>query len=392
MDFSHLFQKNLPEYIIKPDNINNNKNDNNNLDNSPLPNFNSIENRQSFNDLNNNNNNNNNNNFDNLNQNLNPIINNNNYNNNNLNSNIIGNFNYNGINNFDESNDDTKARNRRRSKNDNDGRSHKCNVCGKAYLSYPALYTHVKTKHDSQEKNGNKGRGRPKKESGEGDSLKQIYSPATFDYFKNPEKNGETDNIKDICKTVFDDFYTMSLTMLCKEKYKNTLDNFQFEDFEKERATNNSSITLDFFKIIENYRNVDNYTFYKNLFDYFECPQLVEDSAACDNVFYFYLYKVSKLVNERYFIVVLKFVTLFREFVNLIYKKKVPENILYTEKHNPEDVPDISNEFMIDFLGTEDLLFGYSREEGIELTQNLCMWLYDNNYTCSKVSLINGYS
>jgi hypothetical protein len=36
---------------------------------------------------------------------------------------------------------------RRRSKNLTDGRNYKCDICFKAYLSYPALYTHLKSKH-----------------------------------------------------------------------------------------------------------------------------------------------------------------------------------------------------------------------------------------------------
>lgn len=36
---------------------------------------------------------------------------------------------------------------KRRSKNDSEGRNFKCNLCEKSYLSYPALYTHKKTKH-----------------------------------------------------------------------------------------------------------------------------------------------------------------------------------------------------------------------------------------------------
>jgi hypothetical protein len=61
---------------------------------------------------------------------------------------------------------DSRRRNKRRSKNDNEGRSHKCQTCGKAYLSYPALYTHIKTKHDMQGAGSGKGRGRPKKDIG----------------------------------------------------------------------------------------------------------------------------------------------------------------------------------------------------------------------------------
>jgi hypothetical protein len=36
---------------------------------------------------------------------------------------------------------------KRRSKKDNQNREYTC-TCGKNYLSYPALYTHVKTKHE----------------------------------------------------------------------------------------------------------------------------------------------------------------------------------------------------------------------------------------------------
>ena len=58
---------------------------------------------------------------------------------------------------------------KRRSKNECYGRDYKCG-CGKEYLSYPALYTHIKTKHDgktpevtnaNQIQNG-KWRGRPR--------------------------------------------------------------------------------------------------------------------------------------------------------------------------------------------------------------------------------------
>ena len=60
---------------------------------------------------------------------------------------------------------------KRRSKNDCKGRDYQCG-CGKTYLSYPALYTHIKTKHNgktpdgtnaNQIQNQTKGRGRPRK-------------------------------------------------------------------------------------------------------------------------------------------------------------------------------------------------------------------------------------
>lgn len=38
---------------------------------------------------------------------------------------------------------------KRRPRSDEDGRNYSCS-CGKSYLSYPALYTHIKTKHNGK--------------------------------------------------------------------------------------------------------------------------------------------------------------------------------------------------------------------------------------------------
>jgi len=62
-----------------------------------------------------------------------------------------------------------KQKHKRRSKNEKEGRIHVCHECGKGYLSYPALYTHMKTKHEGMKPNkadkvvSSKSRGRPKK-------------------------------------------------------------------------------------------------------------------------------------------------------------------------------------------------------------------------------------
>ncbi len=63
-----------------------------------------------------------------------------------------------------------RQKHKRRSKNDLKGRDYQCG-CGKRYLSYPALYTHIKTKHGGQNPKGTnapqyqsgRGRGRPRK-------------------------------------------------------------------------------------------------------------------------------------------------------------------------------------------------------------------------------------
>lgn len=44
-----------------------------------------------------------------------------------------------------------QQRNRRRGRNDPNNRDYIC-PCGKSYLSYPALFTHIKTKHNGRVK------------------------------------------------------------------------------------------------------------------------------------------------------------------------------------------------------------------------------------------------
>ena len=69
-----------------------------------------------------------------------------------------------------DDNENGAGKGKRRSKNDVEGRDFKCNYCTKTYLSYPALYTHIKQKHskgpDGEARappTSGRGRGRPRK-------------------------------------------------------------------------------------------------------------------------------------------------------------------------------------------------------------------------------------
>ena len=70
----------------------------------------------------------------------------------------------------DSADNDGGAKGKRRSKNDVEARDFKCQYCPKTYLSYPALYTHIKQKHskgpDGEVRappTSGRGRGRPRK-------------------------------------------------------------------------------------------------------------------------------------------------------------------------------------------------------------------------------------
>ena len=83
-----------------------------------------------------------------------------------------------------------------------------------------------------------------------------------------------------------------------------------------------------------------------------------------------------------------KFVYLYWEHLNIIKGTSNTTNT-YTSLKNAEDAPDVSNEFITEFLDFESRLFDLDKETSIELTQNFCQWMYDSNYTCSKLTLIN---
>jgi len=101
-----------------------------------------------------------------------------------------------------------KKKQKRRSKNDFHGRDYKCTFCEKTYLSYPALYTHIKNKHargpDGQPLiafNSGRGRGRPKKNSL--GSRNQV-EPTSRNFFRTIDKVGGPIEPT----TSFDEIYT----------------------------------------------------------------------------------------------------------------------------------------------------------------------------------------
>ena len=116
------------------------------------------------------------------------------------------------------------------------------------------------------------------------------------------------------------------------------------------------------------------------------------ENEYTDNVLINYLNKMTQFCNPTYFTKLIIFVTLFREHINIINQDKIEKENgkEFTQIKEAEDVPESSNEFITDFLDpeTKEEDFGFSKEESIDLTQNLCYWMYDNNFTSSKLSLI----
>ena len=266
----------------------------------------------------------------------------------------------------DSENKKSPKASKRRSKSEVEGRTFECKLCNKRYLSYPALYTHCKQKHKQNNSSG-RGRGRPKKEGNESDGEKKKFNPINQTYFSKEERTGKTESneINDCVDKAFSELYSE------ENKGRNELRKMKFY----------TSIELHPF--LNKFKN-DDHDINK---------KMVGENEYTDNVLMNYLNKMSQFCNSTYFTKLIKFVTLFREHVNSVNKVNENKNGIpkeYTETNNAEDVPDSSNEFITEFLDpeTREEDFGFSKEESIDLTQNLCYWMYDNNFTCSKLSLI----
>ena len=117
-----------------------------------------------------------------------------------------------------------------------------------------------------------------------------------------------------------------------------------------------------------------------------DCPNL-------DGIFYLYLKDVSKKTNTNYFWYVIKFIVLFREFINnkrknLVRKEDQTEkNTEYCQIYDAEDIPEVCNDFIVDFMESYNF-FGLNQQELIELIQHFCFWLIYKSYTNLNLVLI----
>ena len=257
---------------------------------------------------------------------------------------------------------------KRAKKNESDIRNYKCSLCDKSYLSYPALYTHCKQKHNTSN-HSERGRGRPKKEQNELNIEKNRYDPLTTNYFEKEDRKGITkiENIKECTQKAFNYLYGNESSEDIKQKIK-------------ERK-------------MKEYTKIEDHPFLGKFIndDHDINKNLENEKIPTDFVLINYLNKMSNYCNEKYYVKLIIFVTLFREHINIALQDKVPNDKEFTQMVEAEDVPESSNEFITDFLfpNDEDYGFEMSKEEAIDLTRNLCNWMYLNNLTCSKLFLLD---
>ena len=271
-----------------------------------------------------------------------------------------------------------KIKRHRRGKNEISDRNYRCPDCDKCYLSGPALTTHRKTKHGYGNNGEKRSRGRPRK-----DCLNEciVNNPQNkFLYFFNEEHRKSFDD-----KIIDVDIIKNDLRIIFKQLQKELFN--EIDDVEK----------YPFYQLI-----VDNWekeepnlvTECFNAINKLDEPLNKIQSYNLDGIFFFYLKEFYKNANIKYFWFMIKFIVLFRECINklranLVKKEEQSEtNKLYSQIYNSEYVPEICNDFVLDFMEPFDY-FGLNKDELIEIIMHFCYWLYSKQYTQLHLSLIN---
>ena len=125
-----------------------------------------------------------------------------------------------------------------------------------------------------------------------------------------------------------------------------------------------------------------------------------------DEIFALYLYRMSNRINIQYYKIVLAYVIFFRECLNQYgWAKKIEsegikvdsnpelkldiETKLFCLVNNAEHAPEICNEFVTVYMEYKKNVYYIPKYDQIDLTINLCHWLFECQFTCSKLSMIS---
>ena len=260
----------------------------------------------------------------------------------------------NSINNIETSNIGTFNSKRHRSSKNDSFRNFDCQ-CGKSFLSQSALYIHIKTKHPETLGNSPKrGRGRCRKYP-----TNSNLSDFGFNTFfekegRKPENEGNND-ILPLGQSIFKYIYESSYSDKLFSKPKTVQENI----------------------ILKNLINKENIS------------NKPKNEKSCDDIFYEYLVTFMNKTNKKFFSFMVKYILFLREFYN-IYKnkdKKEEDKKEITNTLLPDELPDLSNEFYQfmennHFFGIEN-----GQNEIVDIIQHFCVWLLNNEYTKSKLSL-----
>ncbi|CAD8049229.1 unnamed protein product [Paramecium primaurelia] len=316
-----------------------------------------------------------------------------------------------------------QARARRR-RNDQSSRDYTCG-CGKSYLSYPALYTHLKQKHQGSPPQGTTqpnnmnpkaNRGRPKRLD------------------ENDLKEGKSDDERSISNNEPDE--TIEQVLLFLDSIGNFRSVIKYEKEEEKQGYLLNYFPKDYFNNCQDYQSI-----YNNIkeitnervknpdHDPLNKEEIDKDKnikkTQISKILAYFLVAIGPLLNEDAYKEMATFIVLFSMALNemgyqalqnyeqeqyqqgdtdkkpqSLVKQDQNMNATYCEEQNGEHILLITNDFILSFLpqnfpklGNIEKtfrIFGSPDEKlknAVYVTQHLSYWLYAMKFTNSRLAL-----
>ena len=314
---------------------------------------------------------------------------------------------------------------KRRKKNECYERDYKCG-CGKKYYSYPALYTHIKTKHDGKTPEGTnanqiqngKGRGRPRKNFLTNEDA-FIRRKRENNRKINENQTNELNDLLNHSNCSSDYFNQGEMKFLMIYQFFDLLKNKQDEKYKNlfNNKENKNKINLDIndikgsddlYNITDLFNNemINKSTGYKKLYEC--CIDMAskgiknvekiekKELITCDQAFILYLFYISKFIKKEFCQINLMVLKHFRDLINILgwnllseYKSLHDEETTkdYCSIKEPLKIPlitgDFCNSYMKEVIKEFDIYFG------VVIISHFNFWLYANNLTFIKLNLPN---
>ncbi len=257
---------------------------------------------------------------------------------------------------------------KRTSKKDFSSSKYNCDICKKRYLSYAALYTHNRNKHNVIPITS-----RP-------EIFKISFHKQKFNYTKKAEAL-EDFNEYDLLGKIKDEFISLNESVLSDDK-----SSFYIQDvnLRKTKIKENS-----FLNLLENYIERKNF----NL-DIPSSEDLMK--ANINNVLIKYAIKVLKIITDDFYLkIMIKFIFYLREYLNIagweLMKRLSYYNIITLKYSNEEfclvntcwEIPYLIEDFIYIFIDINNLQ--QFQSELLDISSNFCHWLLINNLTNLKI-------
>jgi hypothetical protein len=304
---------------------------------------------------------------------------------------------------------------KRRSKNDSNGRDYVCG-CGKTYLSYPALYTHIKTKHNGKTPDGTnanqvqngKGRGRPRKNFLINEDLlkrREIRGDSglddRFELRELMKKEGKGSGIDEKEESYFKIYDKLGLIGAVNNPLEGFLEDNSNNNYLGKNKSEEFSVKRGYEAIYHKLK----YIWENKLYEKFLLAAknmvvgnnyLTHFKLCCDDIFALFLIYISRNVNLKFFRIIVILMKLYRDCMNKIgweilsYYKDLnsdPTELEFTSVKNGDHLPEIANDFINNYLSLH--LPSFDKHLAVVILNHFSDWLFKYHFSTIRLRFSN---